>query len=78
MRWARHVAHMGQIRNAHSILVEKPEGKRPLGRTWHRCEDNIRMELRETGWEGVDWMHLTWDRNQWQALVNMVMNLCVP
>jgi hypothetical protein len=54
-------------------LVGKPEGKRPLGRPRHGWED-IRLDLREIGWEGVDWMHLAQDRDQWQAVVNMVMN----
>jgi hypothetical protein len=58
-------------------LVGKSEGKRPLGRPRHRWED-IRMNLREIGWEGVDWMHLTQDRDQWWALVNMVMNFQDP
>jgi hypothetical protein len=58
MRWAWYVAHMGQMRNADSILVGKPEGKRPLGRPRHKWEDNIRMDVRKIGWEGVDWMHL--------------------
>jgi hypothetical protein len=69
---------MGGMRNAYDILVGKPEGKRPLGRPRHRWEDNIRMNLREIGWEGVDWIHLAQDRDQWWALVNMVMNLWVP
>jgi len=56
------------MRNAYKILVRKPEGKRPLGR--HRCkwEDNIRMDLREIGWESVDWFHLAQAREQWRAL----------
>jgi hypothetical protein len=59
-------------------MVRKPEGKRPLRRPAHKWEENIRMDLWEIGWEGVDWMHLAQDRDQWQALVNMVMNLRVP
>jgi hypothetical protein len=66
------------MRNACNILVGKPKGKRPLGRPRHRWEDNIRMDLREIGWEGVDWMHLDQDSDQWQALVNIVRNLRVP
>jgi hypothetical protein len=54
-----------------------PEGMRPLRRPRRRWEDNIRMDHREIGWEGVGWMHLAEDRDQWQALVNMVMNLWV-
>jgi len=59
-------------------LVGKPEGKRPLGRPRRRWEDNIRMDLREVGWESVDWMHLAQDRGQWRNIVNTVMNLRVP
>jgi hypothetical protein len=55
----------------------KPEGKRPLGRPGHRL-GNIKMDLRETGWSGLDWIHLTEDRDQWQAFVNTVTNLQVP
>jgi hypothetical protein len=58
--------------------VRKPEGKRPLGRTKRRWEDNIRMDLREIGWGGMDWIGLARDRDQWRALVNTVMNLRVP
>jgi hypothetical protein len=57
---------------------EKSEGRRPLGRSRRRWEDNIRMDLTEIGCEGVDWVHLAEDRDQWQALVNTVMNLRVP
>jgi hypothetical protein len=60
------------------IFVRKSEKKRPLGRYRCRWEDNIRIDLREIGWEGVNWIHLAQDRDQWQALVNMVMNLQVP
>jgi hypothetical protein len=56
---------MEEMRNAYSILVEKLAGKRPLRRPSHRWEDNIRMNLREIGWEDVDWTHLTQDREQW-------------
>jgi hypothetical protein len=58
--------------------VGKPEGKRPLGRPRRRWEDNIRMDFREIGWGGMDWIDLTQDRYQWRALVNMVMNLRIP
>jgi hypothetical protein len=58
--------------------VRKPEVKRPLGRPICRWENNIKIHLRETGWNGVDWIHLTQDRDQWKALVNTVMNLGVP
>jgi hypothetical protein len=66
------------MRKAHKILVRKPEGKRPHGRPRCRLEDNIRKDFRETGWEGVDWMHVAQDRDLWWALVNMVTNLQVP
>jgi hypothetical protein len=58
--------------------VGKPEGKTPLGRPRHRWVNNIKIDLRETGWDGVDWIDLTQDRNQWGALVNTVTNLRVP
>jgi hypothetical protein len=77
MRWSGHVTHMGEMRNAYSILVGKPEGKRPLGRPRHRWED-IKMDLRETGWEGVDWMQQVQDRDQWRSVLHRVMNLRVP
>jgi hypothetical protein len=60
------------------ILVGKPEGKRPLGRPRRRCVDNIKMDLRERGWDGVDYIGLAQDRDQWRALVNTVLNLRVP
>jgi hypothetical protein len=68
---------MGETGNVNKILVGKPEGMISLGRIRRRWEDNIRMDLRETGWENVDWMHLSQVRNQWRALVNIVMNLRV-
>jgi len=77
MRWAGHVARMGDGRGVHRILVEKPEGKRPLGRPRRRWEDNIKMELREVG-GGGDWMELAQDRDRGRALVNTVMNFRVP
>jgi hypothetical protein len=71
MRWAGHVARMGEKRNAYRILVGKPEGKRPLGRPKRGWVDNIKMDLR---WDGVDWMDIAQDRDQWRALVNTVLN----
>jgi hypothetical protein len=59
-------------------LVGKPEGKRPLGRARRRWVNNIKMDLREIGWGGMDWIDLAQDREQWRALVNTVMNLRVP
>jgi hypothetical protein len=69
---------MREKRNAYKILVGKPEGKRPLGRPRSRWEDNIKMDLKEIGWGGMNWIHLTQDRYQWRAFVNAVMNLWVP
>jgi hypothetical protein len=69
---------MGAKRNAYRILVGKPEGKRPLLRPRRRWADNIKMDLREIGWDGVDWIDMTQDRDQWRALLNTVMNLRVP
>jgi hypothetical protein len=67
---------MGE-KNAYRILVGKPEGKRPLRRPRHRWEDNIKMDLREIGWGGIDWIDLAQDRDRWRALVNTVMNFRV-
>jgi hypothetical protein len=58
--------------------VEKPEGKRQLGRSRSRCVNNIKMDLREIGWDGMDWNDLAQNRNQWRALVNTIMNIRVP
>jgi hypothetical protein len=77
MRWAGHVARMGEERNVYKVLVGKPEGKRPLGRPRRRFEDGIRMDLREIGLGSVDWIQLARDRERWRALVNTVMNLRV-
>jgi hypothetical protein len=78
MRQAGHVAHMGANRNAGMILWERPEGKRPLGRLRLKWEDNIKMHPREIGYGSMGWIYLSQDRDQWQALVNMVINLQVP
>jgi hypothetical protein len=78
MRWAGHVARMGEVRGAYNILVGRPEGRRPLGRPKRGREDNIKMDLREIGFGDVDWIHLAQDRDKWRALVNTVMNLRVP
>ena len=77
MRWAGHVARMGEGRGVHRVLVGKPDGKRPLGRPRRRWEDNVKMDLQQVG-GGGDWMELAQDRDRWRALVNAVMNLRVP
>jgi hypothetical protein len=68
---------MRERRGAYRALVGKPERRRPLGRPRCRWEGNIKMDLREVGWEGMDWINLDQDRDRWQALVNAVMNLRV-
>jgi hypothetical protein len=68
----------GEKRNAYRIFVGKPEGKRPIGRPRRRWVDNIKTDLREIGWDGIDRIDLAHDRDQWRALVNTVMNLRVP
>jgi hypothetical protein len=78
MRWAGHIARMGEKRNEYRLLVRKPEGKRPLRRPRRRWVDNIRMDLGEMEWGDVDWIGLAQDRNRWRALVNAVLNLRVP
>jgi hypothetical protein len=62
MRWERHIARMGEKSNAYDILVAKPDGKRPLGRIRRKWVDNIKMDLRETGWDSMDWIDLVRDR----------------
>jgi hypothetical protein len=78
MRWAGHVARMGEGRGVHRVLVGKPKGKRPLGRPRRRWEDNIKMDLQEEGGGYGDWMELAQDRDRWRALVSGVMNFRVP
>jgi choline kinase len=77
-RWAGHVAGIGEIRNAYRILVGKPEENRPLERPRLRWMVNIEMDLKEIGLDGVDWIDLAQDSDQWKALVNTVMNRRVP
>jgi hypothetical protein len=77
MRWAGHAARMGKKRTAYRIFVEKPEGKRPLGRPRRRWVNNIKMDLRGIGWDSMDWIDLSQGRYQWRALVKAVMNLRV-
>jgi hypothetical protein len=78
MRWAGHVACMGEGRGAYRVLVGRPEGKRPLGRPGCRWEDNMKRNLREVGIDRVNWIQLAQDRVQWWVFLNMVMNLWVP
>ena len=78
MRWAGHVARMGEETGVYGVLVGKPEGKRPLGRPRRRWVDNIRMDLQEVGCWYVDWIGLAQDRDMWRTLVSAVMNLRVP
>jgi hypothetical protein len=77
MRWAEHVALMGEERNVYRVLMGTPEWKRPLGRPRHRWEDGIRMDLRKIDWWSVDWNQLAQDRDWRRARVNTVMNLWV-
>jgi hypothetical protein len=77
MRWAGHVARMGEERNVYRVLMGKSERNRPLGRPRRRWEDGIRMDLREIGCGSVDWIQLAQDRDRWRAVVNTVMNLRV-
>jgi len=78
MRWARHVARMGERRGVYTVLVGKSEGKRPLGRPRIRWDVNIKMDLQEVGCGGMDWIELAQARGRWRALVNVVMDLRVP
>ncbi|KAJ4435967.1 hypothetical protein ANN_18590 [Periplaneta americana] len=75
LRWAGHVARMGESRNAYRVLVGRPEGKRPLRRPRRRWEDNIKMDLREVGYDGRDWINLVQDRDQWRTYVRAALNL---
>ncbi|KAJ4426359.1 hypothetical protein ANN_27173 [Periplaneta americana] len=78
LRWAGHVARMGESRNAYRVLVGRPERKRPLGRPRRRWEDNVKMDLREVGYDDRDWINLAQDRDRWRAYVRAAMNLRVP
>jgi len=78
MRWAGHVARMGEEGRVYRVLVGKPEGKRPLGRPRRRWVDNIRTDLQEVGCGYMDWIRLAQDRDRWRTLLSAVMNLRVP
>jgi hypothetical protein len=78
MRWTGHAAGMGEKRKAFRLLVGKPQGKRPLGRLRRRWVNNIKVDLLEIGWGGVDWIELAQDRDRWRALMNSMLNLLVP
>jgi len=78
MRWAGHIACMGERKGLYRVLVGKPEGKRPIGRPRHRWDDNIKMDIQEVGCGVMDWIDLAQERDRWRALVNAVMNLRVP
>ena len=78
MRWAGHVARMGEERGVYRVLVGKQEGKRPLGRPRRRWVDNIRMDLEEVRCAYLDWIHLAQDRDRWRTLESAVMNIGVP
>ena len=78
MRWAGHVARMGEERGVYRVLVGKPEGRRPLGIPRRRWADNIRMDLQVVGCGYMDWIGLAQDRDRWRTLVSAVMNLRVP
>ena len=77
MRWAGHVARMREDSGVHRVLVGKPEGKKPLGRSRRRWEDNIKMDFQEVGRGCGDWMELAQDRDGWRALVSTVRNFRV-
>jgi len=75
MRWAGHVARMGERRDVYKVLVGKSEGKRPLGRPRRRWKNSIKMDLQAVECEGMDWNELPQDRDRWRTLVNAVMNI---
>jgi hypothetical protein len=78
IRWAGHVARMVEGRGVYRVLVGRHEEKRPLGRPRRRWEDNIKMDLREIGINGANWIRLAQDRVQWPAFVSTIMTLRVP
>jgi hypothetical protein len=78
MRWAGHVARMGEGRGVYRVLVGMPEDRRSLGTPRRRWEDNIQMNLREIGIDGANWIRLAQDSVQWWDVLNTIMNLRVP
>jgi len=78
MRWAGHVALMGEERGVYRVLVGKPEGRRKLERHRRGCVDNIRMDLQEVGCDYMDWIGLVQDRYRWRTFVSVVMNFRIP
>jgi hypothetical protein len=80
IRWVGHVELMAEGRNVYRVLMGKPEGKRPLESPRRRWEDGLKMDMREIGWGGVEWIHLAQDRDLWRSVVNVVLNpwLLVP
>ena len=75
MRWAGHVARMGNRRGSYKVLVGRPQGRSPLGIPGFRKQDNIKMEFQEVRWWGMDWIDMAWDTDRWRELVNAAMNL---
>jgi hypothetical protein len=71
MKWAGNIARMGEMRNAHKILVTKHEGRKPLGRPEHRWKNNIKMDFKEVGCESVDWIHVVQNRVKWWTVVDL-------
>jgi hypothetical protein len=78
MRWAGHVARMGEGRGVHGVLVGSAEWERALRRPRRRWKDNIKLDLKEVGIDGANWIQLAQDMIQWRAFVNTVMNLRIP
>jgi hypothetical protein len=78
VRWSGHVVCTGEKRNTYRVLMKKPKRKRSLGRRRYKWEGDVKMDLREIEWSGVDWNNLAQDNDQWRAFVNKVTNFRVP